>query len=137
MQFGPHMENGRQISQRIHPSLDKLLASHKVHVTSAVAKPKKDCVRVQLCRQLVALLGGAQASAGRCDVCVLVSPDAQKKDRNSAKQIRTERAPRGACRNQVDVRTLGLSQNAVVVADSWLKSTVETRKKQAYKEHLF
>jgi hypothetical protein len=101
---------------------------------------RKECIRVQLFRKLVKLLGGEEVPASSCQVCILVSPEAPKKEQGSAqcnRQNGTGRPQRkkGACSNPVDVRKLGLPSDAVVVADSWLKSTIESRKKQPFAEH--
>lgn len=129
-----------QISQRSPSAVDTLLAGVKVCVAPVAADARQDCVRVQLFRKLVTLLGGQQSCAGKCDVCVLVSPEAQNKEQSRARSskqngvIRVQRQ-KGACKNRVDVRKLGLASDAVLVADSWLKSTIEKRKKQPFSEH--
>lgn len=140
VQFGSPGDEDCQISQQAHSAVDTLLVRHKVHVASAAVNAKKDCVRLQLFRKLVTLLGGEQASAGSCDVCILVSQEAQKKEQSSAQSSKQKAAGRtqrqqGACKNQVDVQKLGLQSDAVVVSDSWLMKTIETRQKQPYTEH--
>ena len=125
---------------RVCPAMGTLLAQLKVHVTSAAATAKMDCKRVQLSRKLVTLLGGEHVRASSCDICVLVSPHAPKKEQSSAQlSVRNGTGRRlrqtGACKNQEDLRKLGLSSDAVVVADSWLKDTIEKQQRQPYTEH--
>ena len=137
VQLARPQDSDCQIRQDARSAMGMLLVRLKVHVTSAAATAKKDCVRIKLFRKLVALLGGEHVSAGSCDVCILVSPEAQKKDQSSAQANSSGRKQRqkGACKNQVDVHKLGLPSHAVVVADSWLKNTIEMRQKQPYTEH--
>lgn len=135
VQFGSPENASYQINQHVQTATDTLLAQHKVHVTSATANAKKDCVRVQLLSKLVTLLGGEQAAACNCDICILVFPAAEAQQCSKQKDTGRTHRQKGACKNQIDIRKLGLPADAVVVADSWLKSTIESRKKLPYTEH--